>query len=533
MSDQFAVVAANVPNATSTVNYTDPAITNCRAAWIFLCGEYITENGGAVYGSAHATVGAGSTLVAGELHSYLRAGSQASTLARSEAAQHATLAGVVNLHDPATVGTEEAIGTIAFLAAGISIQWTTVPASKVCRVVILLVGGTADEASGLNSETTSLHTGRGPFDLYVTQGVLNLAQLLGGMVAGMGAAVIDGGVIKQGYVGSRWPTAKSPVECGQAAFNDKFSANIPDTLASILGSRAITAFNVNGITVSDTGTIGGQTYAGLKFTDAVRSPLLSLETLSTASTGVQRFTGCGKRPHFLVGMIVGANATGSLVTGAGSQQFGIFVIVNDIVHSLSWATDEGVTPSAGTPVLAFNRYKSGEINIISGAAGTAFRATDVELIDGGISMNIVTGMDGRMLVWGASVALGTPRRLRRRRPPEKKRRTQRQVRRVIQTAAKSSSKAKRGGRRQKPAQRASLRRGIRAGVKRAARYGRMLKALLRQRAAARRARRRALPEVPAFVRLVTDPALVRGDNACAGSLKGADACAGSVHGDSR
>lgn len=302
------------------------------------------------------------------------------------------------------------------------------------------------------------------------------------------------------------------------------------------GSRAgefstVTSFDSTGFNHTSSAGTPDAHYLALKFSGAFRMACANLAV--AAATGLQAFNDFGFTPDVVLGMSTLLASLDTTTDGATASTSGYFVTGRYGSRAYTWHHEEGITLAGAVVANAHSRQGEAAVLQYNHTGTVVQKASWVGGSgSGGFVLDFSTASAGGFLTaLGIQFVPSPPRGRRPRRPEEKPQRRRRRLKR-LSTAAKATPIRRHPAPAKKQPQRQRRRRRISAGVKRAARYGRMLRAVRQNREGARRRRRARALGAPTFVRLVTDPVLVRGDNAMAGSLKGANAGAGAVLGDS-
>jgi len=400
MADEFAVLVVDAPLSTGVVNYTSPKITDFQAAVVFVSGDYLTEASSAQLSLAYFSKQGPSTK-AGGLSSFFRAGQSGASVARHAASTSSAGTGLIRVLDPATLGGDWALGTVSDLSDGIAVNWTDVSglsSSRKVKLIVILFGGCGVRA-GSAAQNASFYVGGSPTHL------LSFAKRgsFGGIATGFSVTVggaVDGGSIVQGFAGTCWPTAADPVSCGQYLSTTNYAGAIQEAggVPTTVSDDAVTDFVTDGF--DRDGTAVGAFWLGFNWVDD-RVGLIAVETFTGSESGVTALVGLGRYCEVVIGVWIGATSSDALQTGAPAQQLGVFVTDGVETHSISCAIDEGLDPDS-MPTVAYSRYKSGEWNVVSGAGGTAFRATSVAITPTGLSIDVATSQAGRLFLWGVS-----------------------------------------------------------------------------------------------------------------------------------
>ncbi len=385
MGDQFAVIEGVVPSSTGTVDYTSPNITDWQLAIICWGGNYLDETDHATMGFAFVTPDDGANTDSGYVTAYFRKGRSTSTFCRFEQNDSVTGDDVINIFNPDSggLGVWAVADFSAALSNGVRLNWTDVSGVSVgvrgFKFWILLIGG----AAGAKIRTNS--TPGFEADLLLRIGI---GSGTNNHALAMGACANDTG-LPQGGVAIMWPGAQDPVQCHAYASSD-------DALVSLSSTPTATTTPVTAFGATDwTGSTG--LTAALKFTDE-RAFGASLASFS--GSGTQSVTPFSFTPKIVIGAVTAVTTPDAIDSTSNAEVFGVFVTDGTNTFCVSIAAEDDAAVGTGADLTkGYSRWASGEVNLIDRAGGTAFRATSVTRVSGGLSWDVQTAMSGHVLMW--------------------------------------------------------------------------------------------------------------------------------------
>lgn len=387
MADQFAIVEGEVPGATGDQDITSGSITSCTAAILCWSGNYITENSDATYGWAMYRPDDGAENDSFYLSGYFANARTTTTVARCSGINSpAGTAGVLI----SVVGTVHAQASVSFLSNGIRLNWSNVDGVSVSqgfKFWVLLIGGTTDVHLG-NGNAGAI--GFAPDLIFSgTHGPGLNTSLLQNWRQAVGAAA-NGASITQGCFSWAWNNNVDPVVCRNYASSAEFGVEI--STGGTVTTEAVTNIDATGFDVS--GTVPVE-YLAIEFSDERGA---EVETSLFSGSGSQNVGSMSITPKLVVGIVSGSDALNTQGDNAGGETIGIFVSDGTTTKCVSWATKQGQTVDGVTPSVGYNRFADGEVNLISNAGGTAFRATSVAMRSGGISWDVQTSTSGAIVL---------------------------------------------------------------------------------------------------------------------------------------
>ncbi len=291
-----------------------------------------------------------------------------------------------------SVPTPQPMATGEFVSAqtnGFTLNWTiTANASgRTLKMFVLFIGGLANE--NVESATSGTSIGFQPD-------------------AVLGFSPEDATLGSDGHMAIGFSDNRSPIV--QSAFGFLSARAVTSDVATEIHSskyathpistadfrhREITAYTSTGFNdTSDTGAARG--HAAFQFSSAAGSNVV-IESLD-GTTGIKSFTGLGFPPSVIVGVVTGNTSLNT--PQAGSEAHSVFVIVGSSVMSATVSVKHGVTVSPGTPSEAYTDFSNSQILAIDASGADAFVASLNSINASGFSLNITTGLTGKMLVWG-------------------------------------------------------------------------------------------------------------------------------------
>lgn len=387
MADQFAILEDTVPGATGDQDITSGSITSCTAAILCWSGNYITENSDATYGWAMYRPDDGANDDSFYQTGWLENGRTTTVTARcSGVDSSAGAAGALIIGSGSTL----AAASVSFLATGIRLNWSSVAGvsgSQGFKFWVLLIGGSTEVhlgsgiATGIGFAPDLILSGTHAPGLN-TSGQLNWRQAIG--------AAANGASITQGCFAWTWHNNADPVVCRHYASSAELGAVI--STAGAMTTEAVTAIDSSGFTVS--GSVANE-FLAIEFSDDRGA---EVQTSLFSGSGSQNVGTMSIAPKLVIGIVSGSDSLNTQADDAGGETIGIFVSDGTTTKCVSWATKQGQTVDGSTPSVGYNRFTSGEVNLISNNGGTAFRATSVAMRSGGISWDVQTAMSGAIVL---------------------------------------------------------------------------------------------------------------------------------------